>query len=149
MKLRKTLKIVLYSLTGFFVLSSIASPISSYIAYGGVQSSGFKTSLLFTVINGVSGVLICYHGAMVLKSFETISFENMSNSLQQIGYTLLSVCPLHNIINYFTAAVRDAAYWIPTLGYSLIIVILGFFLLAISQIIKKADYYKTENDLTI
>ncbi|WP_170034463.1 DUF2975 domain-containing protein [Nonlabens xylanidelens] len=73
----------------------------------------------------------------------------MSNSLQQIGYTLLSACLLHNIINYFTTPVKDAAYWIPTLGNSIIIMILGFFLLAISQIIQKAEYYKTQNDLTI
>lgn len=149
MKLRKTLKIVLYSLTGFFILSFIATPISAYMAYGGIQSSEFKTSLLFTVIHGISGVLICYHGATVLKSFETISFENMSNSFKYIGYTLLSACILHNILDYFITPVKDAAYWIPALGKSITIMILGFFLLAISQIIQKAEYYKIQNDLTI
>lgn len=151
MKLVRTLKIVLYSLTGFFILSFIATPISAYMAYGGFQSFEFKRSLLFTLINGVAGVLICYHGATVLKSFEatSFSFENISSSLKQISYTLLLACLLHNMINYFTTTVIDAGYWIGTIGTTFMIVILGFFLLAISQIIKKADYYKNENDLTI
>lgn len=151
MKLVKTLKVVLYIFCGIYISGFITGPVTAYLSFGGFESPKFLNALLYTLMHGVTGILICYHGAKVLKSFElgSLSFERINKSLQWIAYTLLAACIVYNIVGYYSAAIIDEAYWISSLGNTFMVIILALFFLAISQIIKVAGFYKNENDLTI
>jgi hypothetical protein len=118
---------------------------------GGFKSKIYINLLWFNTLIGIIGVVLCYHAARVLKSFEeeSFSFQKMSNSFQWIGYTLLTGLILYNVLRYYLLGSINTSFWADSLDGFLTMGILGFFFLAISQIIKKADYYKSQNDLTI
>lgn len=151
MKLVKFLKTLFYIFLALYALSFITSPLSQYITYGGFTSNQAQQALINTFLYGISGIIVCYHAAQILKSFqgENVSFKKMSNSFQWIAYTLFITIVFYIVSDCYFNEIFDESFWLLTFSNVLLVAVLSLFFLAISQIIKKADYYKTQNDLTI
>ncbi len=151
MKLVKILKYTLYAFMSLYLLMTIINPIAMYGPLGGFGSQAYANLISYGSLTGVAGTIICFNGARVLKSFEenSFSFEVMSNSFKWIGLCLLIALLVHSILYTYLSDAQDEEFFINMFDTTLVLSISGFFFLAISQIIKKADYYKTQNDLTI
>lgn len=152
MKLLKTLKIILYIFLGIYIFSLVMNPFMIYYVNDkNLSSLSFQRDLIITILYAVAGIIICFNGAQLLQNFEkdSISFKRISKSFKIIGISVIVCTLLYALIDYVFEKAIDTAFWIETFGNVVLIGFTGFFFVAISMIIKKADYYKTQNDLTI
>lgn len=151
MKLVKILKYTLYVLMALYLIMIFLNPFAMYDLLGGFGTEAYTNLLVYDTLIGIAGAIICFHASRILKSFEdkTFSFKTMSHSFQWMAYTLLLGMIAYVILQWYLLESLDESFYIDTIDNLLTAGVLGFFFLAISQIIKKADYYKTQNDLTI
>lgn len=114
-------------------------------------SDFLKAEILTGILDSILAILLGTFGVKLLNSFKKNNpdFYQISSNLKYIGYTFLTGVLIKTVLQ-ITIQSRDmTGIYFKAINDFMLIGLLGFFLIAISMIIKKADFYKNENDLTI
>lgn len=152
MNLLKTLKSIFWIFIVLFILSLGLNIWKISLIETNHWSMGFiLTDIANGVLDAILAIVLGIFGIRLLNGFKVnnVDFHKISNNLKYIGFTFIIGVIAKTFVQISIQSSHIAGIYLKAINDFILIGLLGFFLLAISMVIKKADYYKTQNDLTI